>query len=307
MVEVINLTKNFGEFAAVDNLSFTIEKRAGITGLLGPNGAGKTTTMRLLTGYYRPTAGSIEINGIQPNTEEELLEIKKQIGYLPENSPLYPEMLVSEYLKFIGEVRGLHGDLLESAAREMIEKLELGSHLYTPIGILSKGYRQRVALAATLIHKPSVIILDEPTSGLDPNQMTHIRALIKELGKECTLILSTHILQEVEEMCDRVIIINKGKIVTDNPVAKLRSVSSCAVTARGKNIESQLAALPIVKSCKKIETKSGSPEGFERFICELNENAPEKLFTAVAAIGCDVREFIQESRSLQDIFEEMTN
>ena len=306
MIEVEKLTKSFGDFTAVRDLTISIKKKSGITALLGPNGAGKTTTLRLLTGFLKPTSGSITINDWSVTSEEELIEIKKRIGYLPETSPLYPEMLVSEFLQFIGQVRGLFGDELEKAAREMIDRLELGSHLYTPIGILSKGFRQRTALAGALIHKPSVIILDEPTSGLDPNQISKIRGLIREMGSDAVLILSTHILQEVEDICERVIIINMGKIVADASISSLQKAHSCGVVVRGKDVMSKLESFSIVRSCTKTE-QTGLPEGFQKYICELHDNSPEKLFAEVAASGWEVRELAPSTRSLEDIFSELTN
>ena len=310
MIEVKNLTKKFGNFAALQDISFRIEKNSGVIGLLGPNGAGKTTTLRLLTGYLQATSGNLNIAGISPDSEESRVAIKSRIGYLAETTPLYPEMLVSEYLEFIGGARGLAAEQLEIAAREMIEKLELGSHLYTPIGILSKGFRQRVALAGALIHKPEIIILDEPTSGLDPNQISHIRELIKELGKTSTLIFSTHILQEVEELCERVIIINRGQVVADESAANLKNAQSCTLVARGENIPAGLCALDLVISCEAVSEKEDLPEGFIRYSIRLKEDKPEELFGRVAALsvesGWGIREFAPRSRSMQEVFHELT-
>ena len=311
MLEVQGLCKNYGDFQALQDVSFRIPRNEGITALLGPNGAGKTTSMRLMTGYLEPTAGDVLVDGQSVRDRAHILEIKRRIGYLPESTPLYPEMLVSEYLEFMGQVRGLAGDDLETNAREMIELLELGSHLYSPIGILSKGFRQRVALAATLIHRPDLIILDEPTSGLDPNQIAHIRSLIRSLGNHSTLILSTHILQEVEDICDRVIIISRGRVVADQSTDTLRNVGEVRVIARGANVAQTLGSSPLVKSCRTADEVSahlaGSvPEGFEICVCEMNENAPEKLFAFVAGQGWEVREFAPLTRSLEEIFAELT-
>jgi len=306
MIEVKNLTKSFGDFSAVRDVSFKIEKKSGITALLGPNGAGKTTTLRLLTGYLKPTSGQVSVAGLSPQDEDGLVELKRKVGYLPETSPLYPEMLVSEYLAFVGQVRGLFGDALEKAGEEMIEKLELGSHLYSPIGILSKGFRQRVALAGSLIHKPEIIILDEPTSGLDPNQISQIRGLIRDLGKQSILILSTHILQEVQDICNRVIIINRGRIVADDATETLTGSSTYAIVAKGKDVAEKLKSFSIVKSSH--EQKSGElPEGYRRFVCDLKTDEPQKLFSEISASGWEVREFSPVSRSLQEIFQELTH
>lgn len=306
MITVKGLTKNFGPFTAVRNIDFSVTKKSGITALLGPNGAGKTTTLRMLTGYLNPSAGEISVNGTVLGNEDSRITIKRQIGYLPETTPLYPEMLISEYLEFMGKVHGLKEAQLEASAREMIEKLELGSHLYSPIGILSKGFRQRVGLAGALIHKPAVVILDEPTSGLDPNQISHIRTLIKTLGKESLMILSTHILQEVEDICQRVIIINQGQIVADEPIEKLRAFHTCELIARGKGIQEKLQTFPLVRKCTVDKNIARAPEGYARYDCELNEDSPQKLFALFAGCGWEVREFRPQARSLQAIFEELT-
>ncbi len=313
MIEVQGLSKSYGDFPALQDVSFSIQRDHGITALLGPNGAGKTTTMRLLTGYLEPTAGSIRIDGRDLADEQQRLEMKRNVGYLPETTPLYPEMLVSEFLEFAGRVRGLSDDALEPRARDMIEKLELGSHLYSPIGILSKGFRQRVALAGTLIHEPGVIILDEPTSGLDPNQISHIRTLIKSLSRAATLILSTHILQEVEDICDRVIIVSRGRIVADAPTTELRSLPSVRIVARStanagntEEIASKLKDSSLVRSCRPDAGTATVPDGFAAVICELEGDRPEQLFAHVASQGWEVREFAPLKRSLQEIFGELT-
>ncbi|MBL8019284.1 MAG: ATP-binding cassette domain-containing protein [Leptospirales bacterium] len=305
MIEVKDVTRSFGEFTAVAGVRFSIDQKSGITGLLGPNGAGKTTTMRMITGYLRPTSGDITVGGLSVLDTDNLTEIKRRIGYLAETTPLYPEMLVSEFLQFMGEVRGVTGNALEQSAREMVERLDLGSHLYSPIGILSKGFRQRVALAGTLIHKPEVIILDEPTSGLDPNQISEMRDLIKELGKTATLVLSTHILQEVEELCSRVIIVSRGKVVADENTAVLRSAAACSVVARGQDIETKLKASSLIKSVRA--TGPEMHDGFKQYLCEMTEDAPEKLFPVIAQAGFEVREFSPVSKSLQTVFEELTH
>ncbi|MBI3395606.1 MAG: ATP-binding cassette domain-containing protein [Spirochaetia bacterium] len=303
MIEVTGLSKSFGDFAAVRDLNFTIQKNSGITALLGPNGAGKTTTLRLLTGYLQPTSGSVKVADMDLADEDNLIKVKRRIGYLPESSPQYPEMLVSEYLEFVGRVHGLSGDALEAAGREMVDKLELGSHLYSPLGILSKGFRQRAALAAALIHKPDVIILDEPTSGLDPNQILQIRRLIRDLGQTATLILSTHILQEVEDICERVIIIARGRVVADESMARLRSGSGIFLSAKGEGIAGRLKGLQGITSV--AEEKSA--DGFHRYSCATAPGvSPESLFQQVAASGWQIREFRPSARSLEETFRELT-
>ena len=312
MIEVEALSKNYGTFPALKNASFKIGKEHGVTALLGPNGAGKTTTLRLLTGFLSPTSGSIKINGIKLNSSNHVA-IKKQIGYLPETTPLYEEMLIAEYVRFIGKARGLSDERLEKNTNKMIELLSLGSHLNTPLSLLSKGFRQRVALAATLIHDPKYIILDEPTSGLDPNQIRQIRHLIKELGIKQTLILSTHILQEVEDICDRVIILSRGEVVADETTSTLRELRSCRVMIKGTGVQTALMAMDVVKECRLLSKKDKSfnmikiPKGYEVYFCELKEDKPEKLFRQIATTkGWEVKEFALASRSLQEVFHELT-
>ena len=216
-IKVKHLAKYYGLQKAVDDISF--EANPGkILGFLGPNGAGESTTMRMLTGYLSPTSGIAEING-KPISKQDI-NFKKEIGYLPENTPLYTDMYVREFLTFVGETYGLEN--LANRVDEVIKEVGLTPEQNKKIGMLSKGYKQRVGLAQAIIHQPKVLILDEPTSGLDPNQLTEIRSLIKDLGKEKTVIISTHIMQEVEALCDEIVIINKGKIVANSSLAELK-------------------------------------------------------------------------------------
>lgn len=218
-VTITNLTKVFGEQRAVDNISF--EAKPGlITGFLGPNGAGKSTTMKIATSYLPPTSGEVLVCDI--DVVQQPAEVRKVIGYLPEHNPLYLEMYVREYLAFIGKVHGLSGKQLTSRVEEIIALCGLTKEQNKKIEMLSKGYRQRVGLAQALIHDPKVLILDEPTTGLDPNQIVEIRNLIKSISAEKTVILSTHIMQEVQALCDRVVVINNGKIVADNAIDQLK-------------------------------------------------------------------------------------
>ncbi|SOD15196.1 ATP-binding cassette domain-containing protein [Pedobacter xixiisoli] len=216
-VIVRNLAKHYGEQKAVNQISFEA-KPGRILGFLGPNGAGKSTTMKMLTGYLQPTSGEAEIAG--KSVQLAPLEIKKLIGYLPENTPLYLEMYVREFLSFVAETYGLKN--VSQRVEEVIKLVGLVQEQHKKIGMLSKGYKQRVGLAQAIIHQPQVLILDEPTSGLDPNQLSDIRALIKNLGSDRTVIISTHIMQEVEALCDDVIIINKGVLVANSSVADLK-------------------------------------------------------------------------------------
>ena len=216
-IKVKNLYKYYGEQAAVRDVSFSVEK-GEIVAFLGPNGAGKSTTMKIMTGFITASQGEVEICGIKVDTDK--LETRKLIGYLPENNPLYTDMYVREYLEFVGRIYKIKN--LKKRVAEMIHAVGLDVEQHKKIGALSKGYRQRVGLAQAIIHDPEVLILDEPTTGLDPNQLVEIRELIRRIGKEKTVILSTHIMQEVEAICDRVLIISKGQIVADDQAKKLQ-------------------------------------------------------------------------------------
>lgn len=219
MIRVTDLTKYYQSFCAVDGISFEINT-GEIVGLLGPNGAGKSTTLRMLTGYLAPTAGEIEVKGMSIYTDP--LQIKQSLGYLPESSPLYKDMLTYDYLRFSAKIKGLNGGDVKTRIKELCDLCELHEVMYKPVGALSKGYRQRVGMAHAMMNNPDVLILDEPTSGLDPNQIIEIRDIIRRIGREKTIILSTHILSEAEAVCDRVIIINRGKIAADDSLKNLQ-------------------------------------------------------------------------------------
>jgi ABC-2 type transport system ATP-binding protein len=221
-ISIKNLTKTYGSQKAIDAISFNI-KKGEIVGFLGPNGAGKSTTMKILTGYIKASEGVAEVNGF--NLENETKLAQNSIGYLPEHNPLYLEMYVKEFLEFAGSLYQIKGSVLKDRVTELIQLVGLAKENNKKIGALSKGYRQRVGLAQALIHDPEILILDEPTTGLDPNQLIEIRALIKEVGKNKTVIFSTHIMKEVESICERVIILNKGKIVADDSLKNLTSTS----------------------------------------------------------------------------------
>lgn len=217
-IQVSALARHYGQQKAVDEISFEA-KPGKILGFLGPNGAGKSTTMKMLTGYLKPTSGTAKLCGF--DSQEDSLEVRRIMGYLPENTPLYTDMYVQEFLLFVANTYQLQN--AELRVKETIERVGLGPEQHKKIAMLSKGYRQRVGLAQAIIHHPKVLILDEPTSGLDPNQLTDIRELIKNLGRDKTVILSTHIMQEVEALCDEVIIINKGKIVANATITELKN------------------------------------------------------------------------------------
>jgi ABC-2 type transport system ATP-binding protein len=232
MIEADGLCKQFGSFLAVRNVTFKIPQ-GQVVAFLGPNGAGKTTTMRLLTGFIAPTHGSARIAGI--DVQEDRLEAAEHLGYLPENGPLYPDMTPLELLRFFGSARGMSAAKLAARSEAVLSLCNIESVAHKPVGKLSKGYRQRVSMANALLHDPEVLIMDEPTSGLDPNQIRGVRTLIRELGKSKTILVSTHILQEVEPVADRVLFIHDGKIVFDGPPAELRK--------EGRTLEDQFHRL----------------------------------------------------------------
>ena len=301
MLRVENLTKRFDTKTAVDHLNFQI-KPGIITGLLGPNGAGKTTTMRLITGFLEPTDGNITYKN--ESIFQNISEFQSKLGYLPESAPLYSDMLVSEYLNYMADIRGVDNHSKNQGISRVVDLCELQTHLHFPISLLSKGFRQRVALAGTLIHDPEVIILDEPTSGLDPNQISHIRTLIRNLGKDKTIILSTHILKEVEDICDHAVIINNGSIVADSKVSELYSGNRVLVTAK-----TDLAAMkstfkdfeePILSETEK------EIDGFLPYLINPGEKSPEIVFQKLKSVKFEVREIKIYRQSLENVFEKLT-
>src|SRR5436190_5195222 len=261
MIEVQHLTKRYGRVTAVDDLTFKVE-RGEILGFLGPNGAGKTTTMRILTGYMPATEGKAVVAGF--DVFEQPLEAKRRTGYLPETPPLYPEMTVREYLTFVARIKGVPRPGRKARIDEMMEKTRIADMANRSCGKLSKGYRQRVGLAQALMHNPDVLILDEPTAGLDPKQIIETRQLIKGLAGDHTIILSTHILPEVSQTCQRVVIINRGKVVAvdtpDNLTARLRGSETMYVhvDAPGANVEATLATVPGVTRVTPADQRTES-------------------------------------------------
>lgn len=249
---VQNITKQYDNQLALNDVSLTINK-GEIVGLLGPNGAGKSTLMKIITCFIPPTKGTISVEGY--DIWEQSMEVRKRVGYLPEHNPLYLDMYVKEYLGFVGGIHHLKGQELNKRIDEMIEMTGLGVEMHKKIGALSKGYRQRVGLAQAMIHNPSVLILDEPTSGLDPNQLIDIRGLIRDLGNEKTVLLSTHIMQEVEALCDRVIIINKGVVVANDNIENLTQESENVLVVEfdGKVTNEMLRNIVGLKQAKSID------------------------------------------------------
>ena len=250
MIEVTDVTKNYGDFPAVTSLTFSVEQ-GEILGFLGPNGAGKSTTMKIITGFMPPTSGSVEVAGFDILNQS--LEARRHIGYLPETVPLYTDMTVSDYLSFMGKIRGMNSNRMSSRRSDVIEICSLNEYQSTIIGKLSKGYRQRVGIAQAILHEPDVLVLDEPTIGIDPIQVVETRQLIKSLGQDHTLILSSHILPEVSMICDRVIIIHEGQIVAiDDPVnlgTNLSGVERVEIEVKGPNRE----IIPVLEGVNGVQ------------------------------------------------------
>ncbi|HEX6408372.1 MAG TPA: ATP-binding cassette domain-containing protein [Gemmatimonadales bacterium] len=299
------VSKRFGGITAVDQVSFQVD-RGQVVGFLGPNGAGKSTTMRMITQFIEPDTGSIKLDGVP--LDDAGREAKRRLGYLPENNPLYIEMLVSEYLDFVGRLRELPAAERRSAVDEAVAGTGLEPVFHRPIGELSKGFRQRVGLAAAILHRPDLLILDEPTEGLDPNQRVEIRHLIGNLGRERTVLLSTHVLPEVQFTCSRLLIISQGRIVADGPVdqliARAKGASRIGVEAAGNAIASRLAALPGVASVEPHEPSNGR----ERVIVTAAgaEDLRPRIFELAKAERWTLYELHQEAGSLEDLFRELT-
>jgi len=309
MIKVRNLTKRYGATVAVNNISF--DAGAGeVLGLLGPNGAGKTTTMRILTCYMPADEGTATVADF--DIHEQSVEVRKRIGYLPESAPLYTDMGVVDYLNFVAEVRGIPKDKRSNRVREMMGTCGLERVVKKNIGELSRGYRQRVGLAQALIHDPDILILDEPTAGLDPNQIVEIRALIKRLGAEKTVILSTHILPEVEATCDRAVIINEGVIVasgtTDELLRMGESSDTVHIQIRGLpwRIEAELSAMTQVASFKKVGDSDDDLHRYEIKPGYGSENITEDLFRMVVENEWSLAELRKVKASLEDVFRQLT-
>jgi ABC-2 type transport system ATP-binding protein len=307
MIAVNGLTKRFGDVIAVDDLSFEIE--AGeIVGLLGPNGAGKTTTMRILSTFLPATFGTVTVDGL--DVFRHSLEVRRKIGYLPEHMPLYNEMRVAEYLVYRGRLKGLGGKQLRTRLENVLLACGLGDERRAIIGRLSKGYRQRVGLADALIHEPRLLILDEPTIGLDPRQVRQIRALIRRLSSQHTILLSTHILSEVEMVCERVLILNKGRIVasdrTDDLVGLMRGDPRVVLETKGPSAEIA-AGLASVAGVVRVRQEPGGD--WCRFVCECQPGSDPRpeLFKLVASNNWLLRELSSERRRLEDVFVEITS
>ncbi len=297
-IEVKNLTKFYGEQAAVNDISFSVAK-GEVVGFLGPNGAGKSTTMKMITGFIPSTSGEIKVCGIPVDVDS--LETRRKIGYLPENNPLYLDMYVREYLQFVGKI--YHVPNLKQRVDEMIQKVGLELEQNKKIGMLSKGYRQRVGLAQAIIHDPEVLILDEPTSGLDPNQLVEIRELIRQIGKSKTVMLSTHIMQEVEAICDRVVIIKSGKIVANSITSELQYEEDHAVVyveIEGPVFKGQFLKVPEIRKVEKV--------GESGWLIESNGQVDLRKVVAQFAQQNNllILTLRKEERSLEEVFKTLT-
>ena len=305
-VVVENLTKKYGAQKAVNDISFEINT-GEVVGFLGPNGAGKSTTMKMITCFMAPTTGDVNVEGSSIHADSE--SVRKKIGYLPENNPLYLDMPIVDYLRFSAEIQGVDKKDISSRISDMIERCGLTAEKHKNINELSKGYRQRVGLAQAMIHDPEVLILDEPTTGLDPNQIVEIRKLIKDLGKEKTVILSSHILSEVEATCDRILIINKGRIVADGSAEMLRQQSqgqellTIHIEAGKGDVKKELLGLKSVETVKEVEDKNdwftvqSKPDTSSRK--EIFELCVKQKWYLMEMTGIETR--------LEDVFRNLTN
>ena len=301
-IKVSGITKEFGKQKALDDVSFEVLS-GNVVGFLGPNGAGKSTMMKIITGFIPQTEGLVEVNGI--NIEDQEHDTRKLIGYLPENNPLYTDLYVKEYLTFVASIYKL-GKETDKRVKELIELTGISHEQNKKIGSLSKGYRQRVGLAQALVHNPSVLILDEPTSGLDPNQIVEIRKLIKDIGKEKTVLLSTHIMQEVEAICEKIIIINKGKVVANGSTNEIIAQSS----AKGNTILVEFIEEINSEVLQKIKGLSEIlPVGKNTWLISttLKEDIRPEIFRFAVENGLTIIGMQQKGKQLEEIFQSLTN
>jgi ABC-2 type transport system ATP-binding protein len=307
MISISHLTRRYDSLTAVDDFSVEIG-RGEIVGLLGHNGAGKTTVMKVLTGFLEASSGSVSVAGVDVALDR--AGVQRQIGYLPENAPLYPEMLVQEYLTMIAELRGVAAERVEASVVDAAVSVGVEAHLVRPIGTLSKGYRQRVGIAQAILHQPDVLVLDEPTNGLDPVQIQSIRELIRKLSEDTTIILSTHILQEIEAVCDRVLIMIEGSLVADEPLGDLLSsdLVRVSVGADATGVESRLAAVPGVLA---VSARGSDPRdssfGLWSLRCAPGSPPVDGIVDALRGAGCTIGAVAPESRTLEGVFEELQN
>jgi ABC-2 type transport system ATP-binding protein len=308
MIQVKNLTKYYSDLCAVDQISLDI-KEGEILGLLGPNGAGKTTTMRMLTGFLQPTTGTIQVKNY--SIDENPLEVKKLLGYLPESAPLYHDMLVFDYLNYVAAIRCIEKDRKMKRIRELADLCGINEVMHQPIDVLSKGYKQRVGLAHAMMNDPEILVLDEPTSGLDPNQIVEIRQIIKEIGKEKTIILSTHILSEAEATCDRIVIINRGKIVADGSTDSLKAsagdekyIHLALQNAEFKNVDAALSNIDGITGITRLEESDSQLE--VRLGCRSTADPRAAIYQNIKQTDWILLDFHQKTETLETIFRELT-
>ncbi len=308
MIKIDKLTKYYGDVCAVDQISFEI-KKGEVLGLLGPNGAGKTTTLRILTCYIIPTSGTIQVKNY--NIHEHSLDIKKLIGYLPESAPLYPDMIVYDYLRFVADIRELDSSRKDSRIKELAAMCGINEVMHKSIHELSKGYKQRVGLAHAMMNDPEILVLDEPTSGLDPNQIMEIRDIIKEIGKKKTVILSTHILSEAEATCNRVVIINNGKIVADGATEALiketRSEYIINISIQHTDFNQINTILKTIPGIKEV-VRTGTDHGILDFYlaCNTKRDIRPDVYTIIKQNDWPLLELHRETRTLENVFRELT-
>ncbi|HXV76072.1 MAG TPA: ATP-binding cassette domain-containing protein [Candidatus Polarisedimenticolaceae bacterium] len=304
MIEIRDLWKNYGETQALRGVGFSI-RRGEVVGLLGPNGAGKTTTMKIVVGYLTPSRGTATVAGIDVGRDP--LGVQRLIGYLPENAPLYSDMLAQEYLEFMADVRQLAAVERRARIEQVVDECAIQSVLTRPIGHLSKGFRQRVGLASTLLHDPPILILDEPTGGLDPNQIVEVRELIRRLGRTKTIILSTHILSEVEMSCGRAVIVIDGRVRADGSLDELTRAKAQLVTVKTGDPSRAAQLFEAVPQVERVEVERGA-DGFDTF--RLGLAADVEVGESVAEIArrhdWPIRELRRDDKSLEQVFRELT-
>ena len=304
MISVEGVTKRYGDVVAVDDLTFEVQ-RGEVVGFLGPNGAGKSTTMKMITGTLQPDGGVVRFDGA-PITDD-LIAAKRRVGYLPEANPLYDELLVAEYLEYVAELRGLAPETARTGVSDAVEETDIADVFYRPIGECSKGYRQRIGLAAAILHKPEVLILDEPTEGLDPNQRVEIRKLVNSLGRERTVLLSTHVMQEVEATCSRLVILRQGRLAAEGGVRELIANRSGGaryrVEAAGDGVVAALAGLPGVTGHHAEEV-----EGRMRVRLDAADGVELRpdVFAMARDRGWTLWELHREKASLEQLFRSLT-
>ena len=308
MIRVESLTKYFNDLCAVDQISFDISK-GEIMGLLGPNGAGKTTTLQILTGFLRPTSGSIRVKDY--SIDEDSLQIKKLLGYLPESAPLYHDMLVYDYLNYVANIRRIDSSKKISRIRHLADLCSIREVMHKTINELSKGFKQRVGLAHAMMDDPEILVLDEPTSGLDPNQIIEIRDIIKQIGKEKTVILSTHILSEAEATCDRIVIINKGKIVANDSTQALKQsasgnnlISISLQNAELESVKQQLTSISGISDILQVSDDNGILN--LELTCMSAADIRGDIYKKVRQTDWILLEMHQETQTLENIFRELT-